>query len=147
MISQADVRLMQFCRAEVGRMFIWGETNCVALALRAVDTMHGTALHAQHRKHMATATRALAWTRKHGARGVIDQLIADGLTEIDPAFAQEGDVLIGETADGQIAAHVCLGVRVLSATEAAGVCYARRDAVSPAPTFAIGWRMAPCPPQ
>jgi hypothetical protein len=133
---------MQFARAELGRMFIWGETNCVALALRAHDAMHGTALHATHRKHMSTATRARAWTRKHGARGVIDQLLADGLTELSPAFAQPGDLLIGETADGQIAAHVCLGARVLSSTETEGVRYLPLAAVSPAPTFAAGWRAA-----
>lgn len=142
MIAQPDLLLQQFVRAELGRMFIWGETNCVALALRAVDAMHGTGLHAAHRKHMATATRARAWTRKHGARGVIDQLLADGLMEVEPAFAQEGDILIGETADGQIAAHVALGARVLSATETAGVCLLAYAAVSPAPTFAAGWRVA-----
>lgn len=136
----ADIRLAEFCRAELGRPFEWGITNCVALALRAVDAMHCTWLHAAHERHMRTALRAAAWTREHGARGVIDQLIADGLTEVAPEFAQDGDILIGQTNDGQIAAHVVVGARVLSATQADGVILLRRAAVSPAPTFAAGWR-------
>jgi len=137
----AEIRLTQFVRAELGRPFIWGETNCVALALRAVDAMHGTALHDKHRRHMSSAARALAWTRKHGPSGVIDALINDGLIKIQPAYAQDGDILIGETTDGQIAAHVCLGVRVLSSTDAGGVIQLRLNTVSPAPTFAAGWRL------
>lgn len=141
MIAQPEILLQQFVRREVGRPFVWGETNCVALALRAVDAMHGTALHAAHRKHMTTPVRARAWTRKNGARGVIEQLVADGLEELAPAFAQVGDILVGETADGQIAAHICLGTRVLSSTEADGVRYLPLSAVSPPPTFAAGWRV------
>lgn len=135
----SDVRLMEFVRAEMGRPFAWGDTNCVALALRALDAMHGLALHARHRHHMSSAVRALAWTREHGALGVILELLRDGLVEVDPMYSQIGDILVGETDDGQIAAHVCLGVRVLSSTEADGVVQVRREGLHPAPQYAVRW--------
>ena len=50
---------------------------------------------------MRTALRAMAWTRQFGVRGVIDQLIEDGLTEVHPPYAQPGDILLATTDDGQ----------------------------------------------
>jgi len=138
----AEVRLMEFVRTELGRPFEWGETNCLALALRAVDAMHGTHLHATHKHRMSSATRALAGTRKHGLNGVMEFLLGHGLVAIDPPFAQEGDILLGLTDDGQIAAHVSLGNRVLSSTQADGVILLRLATVSPAPTLAAGWRVS-----
>jgi hypothetical protein len=132
-----ELRLMAFARAELGRPFAWGDTNCVALALRAVDAMHGTELFIRHRRHMRSARRALAWTRDHGTVGVIIELLRDGLVEVDPRYAQPGDLLIGTTPDGQIAAHVCLGERVLSSTEADGVIQVRRTGLAPAPAYAV----------
>lgn len=136
----ADIRLMEFVRSEVGRPFEWGETNCLALALRAVDAMRGTTLHATHRHRMSSAARALAGTRKHGLDGVVRFLQQHGLIELAPNFAQEGDILLGLSEDGQIAAHVSLGTRVLSSTPDDGVILLRLATVSPAPTLAAGWR-------
>lgn len=136
-----EVKLMEFVRAELGRPFAWGDTNCVALALRALDAMHGLALHERHRHHMGSAVRARAWTRQHGAMGVVVELLRDGLVEVDPAYSQVGDILVGETAEGQIAAHICLGVRVLSSTEADGVIQVRREGLSPAPRYAARWEV------
>lgn len=131
-----ELRLMAFVRAELGRPFVWGDTNCVALALRAVDAMHGTELFARHRHRMCSAIRAQAWARKHGAVGVIIELLRDGLIEVDPNYAQPGDILVGTTQDGQIAAHVCLGTRVLSSTEADGVIQVRQAGLVPSPSHA-----------
>jgi len=136
-----EIRLQAFVRAELARPFAWGDTNCVALALRAVDAMHGTGLHVSHHRHMGSAARARVWTRKHGAYGVVTELLKDGLFEIPTTYSQPGDILIGETDDGQIAAHVCLGLRVLSSTEADGVILRRRADLSPAPMYCAAWRL------
>lgn len=133
---------MEFVRAELGRPFIWSETNCVALALRAIDAMHGTRLHATHRHHMCSALRAQAWTRQFGPHGIIVELLKDGLSEIPVSYAQPGDILAGETDDGQIAAHICLGVRVLSSTQNDGVIQLRLTDIAPKPIYAAGWRGA-----
>lgn len=138
----AEIRLMEFVRDELGRPFEWGETNCLALALRAMDAMHGTNLHATHRHRMSSAARALAGTREHGLKGVMMFLQQHGLTALTLNYAQEGDILLGLTEDGQIAAHVSLGNRVLSSTQADGVILLRLATVSPAPTLAAGWRVS-----
>lgn len=137
----SELRLIDFARAEIGRPFAWGDTNCVALAVRWLDTMRGTDIAARHRRSMASAARAAAWTRAHGARGLVDTLLSEGLTEIVPVFAQPGDVLIGETSDGQIAAHIYLGTSLLASTAADGVRMFKLDEIA-APRWVVGWRAA-----
>ena len=139
---QPEILLAEFVRAEVGQPFEWGWSNCVALALRAIDAMLGTTLHPKHQHHMATARRAAAWTRKHGIAGIIEAVKPDGLVEIKPNFAQPGDILLGRTTDGQISAHVSLGARALSSTAENGVFVLIASMISPPPTTAIGWRIS-----
>lgn len=133
-----ELRLQQFVRSEIGKPFEWGETNCLALALRAVDYLHGTTLHADHKHRMTSAKRAQAGTRKHGLAGVMRFLEKAGLVEVKPNFAQPGDILLGLTDDGQIAAHISLGTRCLSSTQDHGVEMIPVFAIKP--ITAAGWR-------
>lgn len=138
-MSAVETLLAEFAAREQGRPFVWGETNCVALALRWLDTVSGGSLHRRHCAQMSSAPRAAAWTRRHGARGLVDQMRAAGLTELLPAFARPGDVLIGSSEDDQIAAHIVLGRRLLSATAAQGVLQLPSEAAA-ALSWAVGWR-------
>lgn len=135
---------VEFARAEIGRPFVWGDTNCVMLAVRALDAQAGTDIGPRHRHCMSSALRAAAWSRRHGLAGLVATLTAEGCTPVDPATPATGDVLLGHTRDGQLAAHVYLGRHVLSSTATAGVCLIVTDAVLPAPTYAM---RAPCRPQ
>jgi len=137
-MTEAD--LIRWVRAEIGRPFVWGETNCVALAVRCLDAQGGTDILPRHARHMSTERRALAWTRKHGVAGLLQILRAEGLAPVAPAFAQTGDVLLGETADGQIAAHIVVHDRLLSALPEVGVRLFRHDQISPMERYAMGWR-------
>jgi hypothetical protein len=74
------------------------------------------------------------------ADGLQSVLEAEGLKRMDAPFSQPGDILLGLAADGQIAAHLCLGTRVLSATTEAGVIQIRREDIHPSPLFVMAWR-------
>lgn len=115
-----ELRLHAFARAEVGRAFEWGETNCVALGLRAIDVQLGTALHAKYRKHMATERRAMAWAKRYGVDGIVSRLVDDGLVVVPANFEREGDILLTAMPDN-IGTAVVLGRCRLSSTAEHGV--------------------------
>lgn len=135
-----EVRLAEFVRAEMGRPFVWGHTNCVALALRALDALHDTDLHARYGLNMSSLVRAAVWARRHGLEGLRERFVAEGFAVVPTAYAQPGDILLGHTEDGQIAAHVCLGVRVLSSSSEGGIFQVRQSDILPAPLYAVGRR-------
>lgn len=120
--------LHQYARGELGRPFLWGETNCVALAVRWLDLAHGCALMAEHRRRMLSAQRAAAWTAKHGLDGLVEVLSQSRISKHPSALAQPGDVLLGWTEDGQIGAHILLWDGLsLSSTVHRGVIQCRTD--------------------
>lgn len=137
-ITHPDILLMQFARAEIGRPFMWGETNCVALALRALDVQCGSALMRCYRKHMASEQRALVWVARNGLAGLIERFIREGCREIAPNFIQAGDVAFSEL-PGSIGAAVYLGRNFLSSSPEAGVRQFRPVELMP-PSVVIGVR-------
>jgi hypothetical protein len=115
-----EVRLMDFAKAEVGRPFEWGETNCVSLGFRALDAQCGTGLHAKYRHFMSSEQRAMAFVAKHGLSGLVERVAAMGFVEIPKNFEQVGDVQFCEI-PGNIGASVILGRQRLSSTADGGV--------------------------
>lgn len=111
---------MAFARAEVGRPFAWGETNCVSLGLRALDVQCGTDFHATWRHFMSTERRAMAFVLHQGIDGIIERLQSRGLTVIRKNFEQVGDVQFCEV-PGNIGSAVILGRQHLSSSAAGGV--------------------------
>jgi hypothetical protein len=131
------VNLIEFARSVIGLDFAWGETNCVALSMRAFDLQAGTTLFADNAMHMASALTAARWTRDHGLDGLVQLFVAAGGQRMSPMFAAPGDILLGLTADGQLASHVLIDTKALSSTPQAGVGLYAFAAVLPLSTHAI----------
>lgn len=134
-------RLMAFAQAEMGRPFIWGKTNCVALALRALDAQcaDSTLWHRWQRR-MTSPARVAAFLRQHDFDACTALLGQAGLTLIDPAYAQPGDLLLYSTPEWAFAAGVNLGhAGVLSSTPERGVALWPRAAMA-LPRLAAGVR-------
>ena len=133
-----DLRLIAFAREEIGKPFAWGETNCIALALRAFDVQCGTNIAEQNRRHMSSERRAMAWVARHGLAGLVERFIGEGAIEIDPKFIQTGDIALVDM-PGNIGASVYLGRNFLSASSALGVIQLRPVELTP-PSVVIGVR-------
>lgn len=136
--DDADLRLIAFAREHLGKPFVWGETNCLALALRALDAQCGTDIATRHSKYMASELRAMAWVARHGLAGVVNRLLAEGAVEVAPAFIQSGDIALVEM-PGNIGAATYLGRNYLSSSSALGVIQLRPTDLAP-PTVVIGVR-------
>jgi len=115
-----EVLLMTFARSEVGRPFAWGETNCVSLALRALDVQYGTSLHVKYSHFMSSEKRAMAFVAKQGIDSLVHRFCLNGFSVIPKNFEQVGDVQFGEM-PGNIGSAVILGRQHLSSTAVGGV--------------------------
>jgi hypothetical protein len=133
-----DLRLIAFARQEIGKPFAWGETNCVSLALRAIDVQCGTDLAGQNCKRMSTERRAMAWVARNGLSGLVQRLRDEGVIEIALSFIQTGDIALVEMA-GNIGASVYLGRNYLSSSSDLGVIQLRPASIS-APSIVMGVR-------
>jgi hypothetical protein len=121
-LTDWQLRLVQFANLEIGRPFIWGETNCVALAIRAIDVQCGTDLMCKYHRHMTDKRAAWLWLKRNGSlEGIKSRLLADGLSVIEPDYMQDGDLLMGEVEDGNVTAHIYLSGKWLSVTDAVQV--------------------------
>lgn len=133
-----ELRLIAFARTALGKPFAWGETNCVALALRALDAQCGSDLIGRYARRMSSEHRARAWVARHGLVGLADRLQEEGCVVIETAFIQVGDIALAEMPD-TIGAAVCLGRTMLSATAAGGVAQFRPEQLQ-APAVVLGVR-------
>lgn len=113
--------LVEFIRGELGKPFVWGETNCVALAFRALDAMTNGSTIDKYRKHMSSQKKALAWTIKNGMDGLVSTLKSEGCIEVPVTHVQDGDIILGLTEDKQLAAHVVFDKYVMSSSQTNGV--------------------------
>lgn len=116
-----EIALAAFARTQCGQPFVWGQTNCVSLAFRALDAMCGSNLQALHWRSMRSQTRALAWVRRHGLAGLVDVLQGAGLVLVPRNFEQPGDVCLVNLPGPTIGASVVLGRLRLSSTSEEGV--------------------------
>lgn len=119
-IANWEVALANFVTAEVGKPFIWGETNCVSLAARALDIQSGENYHPCVKHFMSSEIRARAFVRKQGIAGIVSRLKERGLVVVPKNFEQIGDVCFVQT-ETTIGASVLLGRKALSSSQKNGV--------------------------
>jgi hypothetical protein len=134
-------QLVEFTNTEAGKLFLWGETNCVALALRALDAQCGSDLISIGREFMATERAALVWVgRNGGANGLFDLLIREhGLEQVFSGFVSDGDIALKQ-GDNTINAYVFVSGYWLSSTADLGVKLFRTDAVDLSNAYYLGVR-------
>lgn len=120
-----DIRLMKFAQNQLCEPFVWGQTNCVALVARALDSMYGTTLHADNAADYETELRAAKLSLKRETRR---RLIALGAQPVDPNFVQRGDIVIGFEYPYECT-HVVLGQTALTSTPELGVFTTRTTAL------------------
>jgi hypothetical protein len=126
-----EPRLLAWAQARLGDGFRWGETDCAILAFEAYDALTGRRLAEQYRRKYRDARSALRFQLAHdvNTRMVLRRA---GCVEVDPRFAQRGDVLIAPR-DGFFCGHVNFGVRVLSTAPGAPVGWGETAALLKAP--------------
>ena len=112
--------LMRWASSQVGRPFVWGETNCVALALAAIDAQSSTALLAKYRHNMSSEVRALAWSRSNDIYTLAGKMLDEGMSVIGENYVDDGDILLIQKGR-EINAHVYVSGRYLSSTADGGV--------------------------
>lgn len=134
-------QLVEFANTETGKPFIWGETNCVALALRALDAQCGSDLISIGREFMATERAALVWVgRNGGVNGLFDLLIREhGLEQVFSSFVSDGDIALRQ-GDNTINAYVFMSGYWLSSTVDQGVKLFRADEVELSNALYLGVR-------
>lgn len=112
------VALADFLR---GQRFCWGRTDCAQIAFQAFDALVNApiGLTAAYRHQYASRASALRFQRRYHIDAA-HVLRESGCIEVEPAYAQRGDILVGWK-DGFACAHVVLGERVLSSHPDRGV--------------------------
>ena len=129
--QDAVARLAMFANQEYGKPFTWGETNCVALALRAIDAQCDSNLINIGREFMSTERAALVWVgRNGGADGLFDLLISRyGFEQVFEDFVNDGDIALKQ-GDRTINSYVFISGHWLSSTPDLGVRLFRDDEVN-----------------
>jgi len=125
MTPKKEIALIRFAQDANGRPFRWGAWCCNTVGLRALDVLTGGNHFAEAAGKFATKAEADEFQRRYGRR-FDEYLLALGATEIAPGFEQVGDFLVVEGRKWQMV-HVCLGDRILSASEREGVRLFRRS--------------------
>ena len=136
--DDAELRLIAWARGEIGKPFAWVETNCVSLALRALDVQCGSDLSERYRRNMSSERRAVAWVARNGLAGLVQKFIAEGCVEVAPSFIRAGDIALVEM-PGNIGASIYLGRNFLSVSGERGV-HQLRPAELVEPSVVIGVR-------
>ena len=114
--------LVKFAEGEAGTPFVWGQSNCVSLALRAIDEQCGSALAVDYKKHMKSERAAWAWSQRNGIAEIAAKFCDHGGREIPRFYEDDGDILLMQHGR-EISAHVLVSGRYLSSTPALGVAY------------------------
>lgn len=119
-----DVRLMEFAEANKGRPFVWGETNCAALAGGCIDAMTGTELFKLQADLDLDAEKARELSEQRFTRSTF---LAAGLEEMaleSTHLISRGDILLAYS-EGWECSHIVLGRYVLTSDPERGVFIAR----------------------
>lgn len=128
-----DVALLQWAARQEGRPYVWGETDCIALAVAAVRVLYPAAPTLPRFPSKMAALRAIA-----GAPALIrDTLIAAGAVPLALGFAAIGDLLVPPPDLDEPAVLVGLGGWALVSSPADGV---RRVPVAALPPATLAWR-------
>lgn len=128
-----DIRLCTWAAAQLGRPYVWGETDCLALALGALQAQYPALPPLPIFPTQAAALRAIA-----ADPGVIGAtLYAAGARAVAQVFLQAGDLVeLPDPREPGLAIAVWPGWCLLT-TPATGV---GRIRISELPAAAIAWR-------
>lgn len=102
--------LWAYLAAQAETPFAYGQADCGAFAGGAIEAMTGENPHATVAGKYTTMAGALRVLRKLGHKNHVDYA-ASVLTEIDPAFAQFGDIAVVTSDDGP-ALGVVIGAHI-----------------------------------
>ncbi len=120
-VENWDRRLVEFARAEDGREYEWGLTDCAALVRRGLQSVFGEDV---WKGHVGT------WTTRRGAVTVAgktdyeEALLASGAVEVGFHYAWAGDVVLGgsEEQHGMLTVGLLVPTRkVITSTPRLGV--------------------------
>lgn len=119
-----DVRLMEFAEANKGRPFVWGETNCAALAGGCIDAMTGTELFKFQADLDLDEEKARKFSETRLTRATFETAGLEKMALETTHQIQRGDILLVYS-DGWECSHIVLGRYVLSSDPERGVFIAR----------------------
>ena len=131
-----------WARGLLGREFVWGETDCVMLTLKAMDIFHGGEYAERFRGKWSNQEEALAY---YDITSPSEMLPAYGGQRVLGTFAVLGDIITVTSEEWPERCHFVLGARSLSSTEDGGVSLIPTRFLTNLPD-AIVWRV-PCQPQ
>lgn len=119
-VADYEDRLAKYASGLVSKPFVWGQTDCVALAARAVDCIYGTNWFAN-----VVTWESESEAREACARMSVEQYLeAQGATQVDTQAAVTGDILVG-VHDDLWTVYVVTGTHVLSSMPDRGVILLR----------------------
>lgn len=117
-----DVRLMDCANSVRGKPFIWGETNCTALAAACMDAMTGSNIFDMQKGLELDEKKARKLSADRFVRSV---LIDNGYEPIErPELIQRGDIVLVYE-DPWECTHVVLGRYALTSSPENGVFLVR----------------------
>jgi hypothetical protein len=112
------VILNDFIDARRDTAFVWGATDCCLFAADAVQSMTGVDYVADYRGTYSDAKGAL---RLISEAGGLPAFVPDSFEEVDPGFAQRGDVVLLDI-EGRNSLGIHLG-HVIAGQGEAGVAF------------------------
>lgn len=115
-------RLAVFANQETGKAFEWGTTNCVSLALRAIDVQCESNLSIKYLRYLKNERIATAWAIKHGIDGFADLFLKHGGVMTSNTGCTDGFIIMIEQ-NNTLSANVIVGHQLLSSTPLDGVGY------------------------
>ena len=117
-----EIALVKWAGEMVGKPFIWGETDCAMLALRSLNTSLGIDVSGAFAGVWRDEASALAHFQIELPSQVLSML---GLSQMDQVYFATGDIILAPKEPFPETAHICLGMRSLSADPEHGVVYVR----------------------
>ncbi|MFM7009312.1 MAG: DUF6950 family protein, partial [Betaproteobacteria bacterium] len=88
-------RLTEWASAEQGKPFAWGETNCVALALRAIDVqLEAPFFMRTYSRFFCSELRSRAWLRTHNIHDFAGLFTEAGGKILTRTEVGDGDVML-----------------------------------------------------
>lgn len=130
-----EFRLVEYAQAQLGRPFLWGETDCFSLARGALDVILGADPLADV---PAYATARGAHTVARARPDIGAELERRGGVRVPIGFAQQGDVLTLPGDDGT--GLPVFGFVVDGRGRFATSSQARGVEILPIPAFGTAWR-------
>lgn len=128
--------LVEWANGLIGQPFVWGQTDCHALAAEAYRVLHGSPIPGLP----VWSSRGEA-LQLHGAGWDLPSLLPTlGATPVELGYVRCGDLVVEPLTDHVHPVLVALGEsRFLTAIPGETVCLAHVSAIAPG---AIGWRFA-----